>query len=228
MNSPILLSDASDEPSPWEAALIRLFEDSTSVVTKEEAQQIAAQITDPNDGVQIAHAARNLAQKMCHSARGEVRNAGVLLLKELGKAHDVYAILTHAWLCWNDGPLKNHQYALVLVDDAISQPWPEWPVYERARIALGEAFRLRGLLLLRGEKIKRNPSEALRSFKFAADKYLDGEAAWYAAQMHSRDAAKELAHKAKPHAKAFDWYMDRAKKQGFKPAQPTAVKEAQS
>jgi hypothetical protein len=228
MNSPTPSSVGSAELTAWEITLKRLLQNSASLPTKEECRQIATQISDPEDGPLIAHAARHLANKMCQSADETSQQAGILLLKELSKSGDPYAILKHAWLCWNEGPLKNHQYALTLIEKAIGHEWPEWPKYERARIALGEAFRLKGLLLFRGDKVKRNPGEALLCFKFAADKYLDGEAAWLAAQFHTRSAASDFANNAKPHAKAHEWYMDRAKKQGFAPAQSPSTKEVQS
>lgn len=197
--------------------LKRLSENSASPPTAEECKQIAAQISDVEQGAYITEIARILAKNMCQQVNATNRIAGILLLKELSKRGDPYAMLTHAWLRWNDGPLKNHQQALALINEVLQHAWPEWPMYERARIALGEAFRLKGLLLFRGDKVKRNPSEALWHFKWAADKYLDGHAAWLAAQFHAKNPKSDFANKAKPHAAAYTWYMERAKEQGYVP-----------
>jgi TPR repeat protein len=111
-----------------------------------------------------------------------------------------------------------------LVEAALKHGWPVWPpaTREYAQGVLGQAFRLKGLLLLRGEKIRRNPGQALTLFKYAADKYRDDEAAWLAAQFHTRGAAPAFAHVAKPHAQAHDWYMRRARKQGAEPVDAPA------
>ncbi|NMF89993.1 hypothetical protein [Aromatoleum petrolei] len=218
MNPATTSSASSGEMCPGEIALRRLFENDKLFPTKAECQQIAALCAaDPENGPVIAHGARHIASKLCQHAHSANRQAGILLLKELAKCGDPYALLEQARACWNEGPLKNHQHAMDLIEKVIGRPWPEWPVYVRARVALGEAFRLRGLLLLRGEKVRRNPSEALNSFKFAADKYHDGEAAWLAAQFHTRSATGDFANHAKPHAKAYEWYMNRAAQQGYVP-----------
>jgi hypothetical protein len=209
-------STTPDNMVPWEAALLRLLEKRSVVVTKEEATQIAAQIDDPVDGPYIVDMARRVAQELCASDRKAAPESGILLLKELAKAGDGYSVLVHAWVRWNDGPLKNHQHALALVEEAYKQPWVDYPGSPH-RAALGEIFRLHGLLLLKGEKVKRDPIDALNRFKFAADKYLDGEAASYAAQMHSRNATAEFKDKAKPHAKAVEWYTSRAAERAVKP-----------
>jgi len=153
---------------------------------------------------------------MCIHGSAAQRDACVVLLKELGRS-DPYAKLLHAWLRWEPGPLKDHAHAQLLVDDVLNHPWPEWPKYQRAQNALGEAFRLKGLLLLRGEKVKHANGHALMHFKFAADKYLDGEASWLAAQCHARNPEPGLQHKAPPHALAHEWYANRAKEQGYWP-----------
>lgn len=228
MNPPMTSSASSDEMSAGEIALRRLFENHALFPTKAECQQIAALIADPEDGPLIAHGARHIASKLCQHVNAANRQAGILLLKELAKCGDPYALLEHAKLCWNEGPLKNHQHAMNLIERAVAHTWPEWPTYVRAQVALGEAFRLRGLLLLRGEKVKRNPSEALNSFKFAADKYHDGEAAWLAAQFHTRSATGDFANHAKPHAKAYEWYIDRAKQQGYVPKCSSTGQQVQS
>jgi hypothetical protein len=220
-------STTSDDMLPWEAALLRLLEKRSVVVTKEEATQIAAQIDDPVDGRDIVNMARRVAKELCASDKKAGRESGILLLKELAKAGDGYSVLVHAWVRWHDGPLKNHQHALMLVEEAYKQPWVDYPESPH-RVALGEIFRLHGLLLLKGEKVKRDPVDALNRFKFAADKYLDGEAAWYAAQMHSRNATAEFKDKAKPHAKAVEWYTNRAAARGVKPSRSEAAQGGKS
>jgi hypothetical protein len=213
--------------TPWEAALLRLLEKRSVVVSKEEAAEIAAQIDDPIDGHHIVNMARRVAQDLCASDKKAGQESGILLLKELAKAGDGYSVLVHAWVRWNDGPLKNHQYALLLVEDAYKLPWVDHPESQH-RVALGEIFRLHGLLLLKGEKVKRDPVDALDRFKFAADKYLDGEAASYAAQMHSQNATADFKDKAKPHAKAVEWYTSRAAAKGVKVPMSEGAQEGQS
>lgn len=218
---------SSDELTFFYTLLKRLAEDAAALPTKEECKQIAACFFDVEKGPLNAHIARHFANHMCCQTDAASRRAGILVLKELSKK-DPYAKLLHAWLRWNEGPLKNHQHALVLIDEILEHEWPEWPMYERAHLALGEAYRLKGLLLFRGEKVKHNPSEALWLFKWAADKYLDGEAAWLAAQFHTRTAKRDFAHKAKPHAKAHDWYTKRAVERGYNPEKPFTDEQVQS
>ncbi|WP_455279064.1 hypothetical protein [Cupriavidus necator] len=178
-----------------------------------ECKAIAAQISDAEEGAHIANVARYVANRLLDHADRSYQEAGVLLLKELSKHGDPYAKLDHARLRWREGPYKNHQYAQKLVDELTDYAWPEWPD-EPARIALGHLFRLKGALLIWGEKVRHNPGLGLYTLKFAADKFLDGHAAWLAAQFHAKDPAADFAHTAKPHAKAYSWYMERAREQG--------------
>lgn len=216
-------------PTPCEIVLLRLLEHPGSLPNRKECRQIAAEIGHPEDGAQYAGMARSIATTLCQSADKISRQAGILLYKELAKAGDHYALVEHAWLCWDNGPLKNHQHALDLVDAALNHVWPVWPpaTREYAQSVLGQAFRLKGLLLLHGEKIRRNPSQALMHFKWAADKYLDGKAALLAAQCYTRNTAPAYAHVAKPHAQAYNWYVQRAREHGAAPVDADACNEAQ-
>lgn len=223
--NPTTTSAGSAELDAVYIILKRLSENSAAPPTAEECKQIAAQISHVEQGAYIAEIARLLAKSMCQRVDADAREAGILLLKELSKRGDPYAKLTHAWLRWNEGPLQNHQQALALIDEVLRHAWPVWPMYERARIALGEAFRLKGLLLFRGDKVKRNASQAHSHFKWAADKYLDGHAAWLAAQFHAHSPKGDFAHKAKPHSAAYAWYMGRAKEQGYTPEEVTTSEQ---
>lgn len=229
MNTPVTSPTILTSPTPCEIVLIRLLEHPGSLPDSKECQQIAAEIGHPEDGAQYAGIARSVATTLCQSADEVSRLAGILLFKELARAGDHYALVEHAWLCWEDGPLKNHQHALELVEAALKHVWPVWPpaTREYAQGVLGQAFRLKGLLLHRGEKIRRNPGQALTLFKYAADKYRDDKAAWLAAQFHKRGAASEFAHIAKPHAQAYDWYMRRARKLSVDPVDAPAGDEVQ-
>lgn len=97
----------------------------------------------------------------------------------------------------------------------MASQWPELGDYPRAMVALGRVFRLKGLLLWKGEKIKHDLSAAHYLFKYACDKYRDGHAAWLAAQFHMSNPPREFAHVAKRHVAAYEWYMTRARQYGY-------------
>jgi hypothetical protein len=229
MNAPVTSPAISTSPTPCEIVLIRLLNYPGSLPNRKECQQIAAEIGHPEDGAKYAYLARRIATTLCQSADKSSRQMGIVLFKELAKAGDYSALVEHAWLCWKDGPLKNHQHALELVEAAMSHIWPDWTPADRkyAHAMLGQAFRLKGMLLLHGEKIRRNPGQALTHIKWAADQYLDGQAALLAANCHARNTAPGYAHVVKNHAQAHDWYMQRAREHGAAPVDATVCNEVQ-
>jgi hypothetical protein len=195
--------------------LQRLSADVVVCPSADECTLLLAHIRDAEQGPEISDDTRNIALRLCKQDNANCQAAGMLLLKEMGKRGDLYAKLIQAKLHWAEGPYKNHSHALRLANELMKSDWKEWPYQERARVALGDLFRLKGLLLWRGEKIKPNPSEALNHFKFASDKYLDGFSAWIAAQFHAKDSHIVFAHLAKPNTAAYDFYMARAKELGY-------------
>ncbi|MCO4861247.1 hypothetical protein MKD38_06160 [Cupriavidus sp. WGlv3] len=185
--------------------------------TVEETKLIAANITDKEEGESLALGSREVAERLCKQKDRNLREAGIFLLKELSRHGDPYAKLAHAWLRWKKGPLKNHPHALELIDELLEYPWleREWPYCQYVRAKVGEVYLLKGLLLFRGDKVKRNYGVALDHFYFAGFHCPSGEAAWLFAQFHAQNAKGDFAGKAKPQAALYQAAMARAEALGY-------------
>jgi len=209
------LASASGELADCYSILEKLA--GTEVIAPDAGQckLLASHFPDGRDGVIIGNIARDVALRLCHDAAESNRSAGVQLLKQFSKHGDLFAKLLHAKVLWLDGPLQNHQHSLDLVNELLEAPWYDLPWKKEAWHAIGELFCIKGLLLLKGEKVRHDRTEALRHLKWAADKYQHSGAAYAYAQFHKREAKPVFAHCAKPSSRTYHEYSALAQQHGM-------------